>query len=174
MDDREAIEHYDRRGGQHAPAEGFPPVRWPDLALHPANLARLAEGVLDARCDCARLAFGEGFDRAPLRERLSESWRTDALHARYAPEGVFVRAKFSVLVEIAPDPEEGDDEAASETLSFTCEICVSYSSLHHTRPFVDFMSGTVRRATEGVAVRLDPFARAVTPQDAVEWGLNGA
>jgi hypothetical protein len=177
MDDREAIEHYDRAGEHARGVSAFAPIRWPDLVVDPANLARLVEGVLDARCDCARLVFGEDFDASAdaVVDRLSETWRTDALQVRFAPEGVFVRARISVLVELAADEHADAPEIpeAIDTLWFTSELCVSFTQRHHVRPFVDFMSGEVHRASDGAITRLDPFAREVSPQDAVEWGLNG-
>lgn len=190
MDDREAIAHYDRAG--EAAAGRWPPVRWPDLALTPENMARLVEGVLDERCDCARLAFGDDFDASAVAGRLTEAWRTDDVALRFAPEGVFIRAAFTVRVEIAPEDAEetehphgelaearargltDEDEAVVETLGFDVEVCVSFTSRHHTRPFVDFMGGTVRRTGDGAVTRLDPFAREIAPADAVAWGLNGA
>jgi hypothetical protein len=174
MDDREAIEHYDRAGEKRRGA--FSAVRWPDLALDAENLARLAEGVFDARCDCVRLAFGDAVEGAALGERLSEAWRTDALHVRYAPEGVFLRTKLSVLLEIAPEDDDvdADESSTRETLMFEGELCVSFTSRHHTRPFVDFMGGSVRRMTDGASTRLDPFAHEIAPAEAVAWGLNGA
>jgi hypothetical protein len=174
MDDREAIEQYDRAGEKHSGA--FAAVRWPDLALDAENLVRLAEGVFDARCDCVRLAFGDTVDGTALGGRLSEAWRTDALHVRYAPEGVFVRTRLSVLLEIAPDDNDpdADEESVQETLAFDGELCVSFTHRHHTRPFVDFMGGSVRRMTDGVSTRIDPFAHEIAPVDAVAWGLNGA
>jgi len=173
MDDQEAIARYDEAGRARAAAEGQLPVRWPDLALEPANLARLVEGVLGARLNFPMLAFGEDFDADACGERLSEAWRTDDLQVRYAPEGVFVRAKFSVLVELASDPDDEDDTGAAETVWVVCELCVSFTHRHHTRPFVDFMGGTVTRASDGATRALDPFAREIAPADAFEWGLNG-
>ncbi len=169
MEDREAIEQYNRAG--EATRVRFPAVRWPDLALATENVARLAEGVLSARCDCARLAFGDDFEVEAHEERLSEAWRTDALETRYAPEGVYVRAAFSVRVELAPETDEA--ETISETLSFTCELCVSFTHRHHIRPFVDFMGGEVRRNGDDVKMHLDPFAHEIAPADALAWGLNG-
>jgi hypothetical protein len=61
-----------------------------------------------------------------------------------------------------------------ETVAIVCELCVSFTHRHHTRPFIDFMEGVVRRATDGAVTRIDPFAREISPQEAVEWGLNGA
>jgi len=60
-----------------------------------------------------------------------------------------------------------------ETLGFEGELCVSFTNRHHTRPFVDFMSGCVRRMSDGTSTRIDPFAHEVAPADAIAWGLNG-
>lgn len=176
-DDDDAIAEYDRAGSNARDA--FATVRWPDLALDRANLGRLAEGVLAARYDLARLAFGEEWDGAAAGERVEEAWRTDALHARYAPEGMFVRAALSIIVTVhptddarAPDAPE-DAPLAEEVLHFAFELCVSFTYRHHTRPFVDFMGGELRRESDDSQVRLDPFAHEVAPADAVAWGLNG-
>lgn len=171
MEEREAIECYDRAGEKHRGAHA--PVRWPDLAIEPANLARLVEGVLDARCDFARLAFGEEFDAEAVGELLSEAWRTDSLQTRFAPEGVFVRGVFSVRFVIEPDDVDGNADAVTETLTLELELCLSFTHRHHTRPFVDFMAGEVRRAGDGPVKRLDAFACEIAPADAVAWGLNG-
>lgn len=174
MDDREAIEHYNEAGEKRRGA--FAPVRWPDVALHAENLARLVEGVIDARCDCARLAFGDAWDEGAVGDRFSEAWRTDALDVRYAPEGVFVRAAVTVRMEIAPEAGDEDDGAVAdvETLHFTVEVCVSFTHRHHTRPFVDFMGGAVSRSGDDTVMRLDPFGHEIAPADAVAWGLNEA
>jgi hypothetical protein len=173
MDEREAIEQYDRAGATRRGE--FAAVRWPDLALDSENLTRLAEGVIDTYCDCVRLAFGDAIDGASLGERLSEAWRSDALHVRYAPEGVYLRVKLSVLLEIAPDDDDldADEASACETLRFEGELCVSFTHRHHTRPFVDFMRGSVRRMSDGTSTPIDPFAREIAPADAIAWGLNG-
>jgi hypothetical protein len=173
MTDDEAIEHYNRGGD--ATRGAFAAVHWPDVPLTPTNLGRLVEGVLDDRCDCVRLAFGEDVETEALGERVTEAWRTDALQTRFAPEGVFVRAAFTVRVAIAPDGDQerdGNAEPMVETLAFAVEVCVSFTHRHHVRPFLDFMGGTVRRAGDGAVLRLDPFAREVSPADAVAWGVN--
>lgn len=174
MNDDEAIERYNRGGD--AVGGAFAAVHWPDLPLAPANLERLVEGVLDDRCDCVRLAFGEEIAADALGDRVTEAWRTDALQVRFAPEGVLARAAFSVRVEIAPEDEgeAGADggEPLAETLAFAVEVCVSFTHRHHVRPFIDFMGGTARRAGDGTVLRLDPFAREMSPADAVAWGIN--
>jgi hypothetical protein len=171
MDDREAIELYDCAGEKFRGA--LAPVRWPDLAIEPENVARLVEGVLGSRCDFARLAFGDEFDAEAVAELLSEAWRTDSLQTRFAPEGVFVRGIFSIRVVIEPDDIDGNAEAVTEALTLTVELCLSFTHRHHTRPFVDFMSGAVSRASDGQVKRLDPFACEIAPVDAIAWGLNG-
>jgi hypothetical protein len=176
MDDDEAISACDRAGEAAAKGGSFEAVRWPDLALEAPNLVRLAVGVFAVRLDLAREAFGSDFDSAASAERLEEAWRTDALQARYAPEGIFVRAAFTVRVALAADPDEVDptgEPAAVETLTLAAEFCVSFVEQRHTRPFVDFMGGEVRRGSDGASRTLDAFAFRVEPAQAVEWGLNG-
>ncbi len=165
--EREAVERYDRAGGGPSP---FPPVRWPDVAATGENLARLAEGVLAARCDFAREAFGPDFDSEALTDRLSEAWRLDAMQARYAPEGLYVRITYAVRVVLS---DEDDGAEAVETLAVEGELCLSFSTRRHAQPFVDFMGGHIVRASDGAARRLDPFALQVDPESAVAWGLNG-
>lgn len=172
MTELEAMREYDRAGEAAARGGPFAAVRWPDVALDRANLERLAEGVLGARLDLAGEAFGPDFDSAACGDRLEEAWRTDALQVRFAPEGVSIRAAFSVRVTLA-DAEDDAAVAAGETLELGAEICLSFVERHHTRPFVDFMGGEVRRASDGATRKIDPFAFAVEPAAAVAWGLNG-
>lgn len=172
--DDEAIEHYDRAGARAAHGTPWAPVRWPDLALEGANLEKLAMGVLESRLDLAREAFGPDFDAAAAGSRLEEAWRVDALQARYAPEGVYVRGAFTVrLVLAAEEVEPGDGDEATEILGLRAEFCVSFVEQHHTRPYIDFMGGEVRRESDGAARTIDPFAFRLDPADAVGWGLNG-
>jgi hypothetical protein len=172
MDEREAIEQYNLAGERRGPDRALGAVLWPDIAIDADNLARLAEGVLAEHCDCAQLVFGDACDSAALGDRLSEAWRTDGLEVRFAPEGVFVRSVFTVRVAVAA--ERDDEEPLIETLCFRSELCLSFTHRHHTRPFVDFMGGEVRRGSEETVQRIDPFAREISPVDAVAWGLNGA
>jgi hypothetical protein len=171
MTDDEAIARYDEAGA--AAGRRLGPVRWPDLALDPAGVERLAEGVLASRLDLPSRAFGPDFDGAACGDRIAEAWRTEACEARFAPEGVFVRAAFTVVVTLAED-EPGGGVMAEETLAIRCEVCLSFVERRHTRPYVDFMGGEVRRASDGAVGRLDPCAFMVDPADAVAWGLNGA
>jgi len=166
-DEAAAIERYDRAGGG---VSRFGAVRWPDVAVTEDNLARLVEGVLGARIDFAREAFGPDFESEGLEERLEEGWRRDAVQVRYAPEGVFVRAAFTVRVRLIDD--EGEEEA-HEILSVEAELCLSFSTRRHARPFVDFMAGRIARSSGGAARTIDPFAMMIEPQAAVAWGLNG-
>jgi hypothetical protein len=185
VDDREAnsdfasnealIERYNR-AGDAARAEGGP-VHWPHIALDARNLERLVEGVLGARIDIVRAAFGDEFDAGACEDRIEEAWRTDALQTRYAPEGVFVRARFTVRVTLVGEDGEAEkieEPPGDETLEITTELCLSFVERRHTRPFVDFMSGELRRVGDGIARKLDPFAFAIEPGDALAWGLNGA
>lgn len=164
----EAIERYDRAGG--GPST-FAPVRWPDLAVTTENLALLAEGVLGARCDFAREAFGPDLDSDALSDRLEEAWRLEAMQVRYAPEGLYLRFNYTVRVTLAGD--DADDDATEETLAVEGELCLSFSARRHARPFVDFMGGRILRAGDGAVRALDPFALMIEPQTAVAWGLNG-
>ncbi|MBE2215324.1 MAG: hypothetical protein IAE82_15735 [Opitutaceae bacterium] len=169
LTETEAIERYDRAGAARAGAR-FAGVRWPDVAADEDNLARLVEGVLGARVDFAREAFGPDFESEGPEHRLEEAWRRDAVQVRYAPEGLFVRAAFTVRVRLSDD--DGEEEAL-ESVSVDAEICLSFSTRRHARPFVDFMRGRLLRASDGAARTIDPFAMMVEPQDAVAWGLNG-
>jgi len=169
LNESEAIERYDRAGAVAAGGR-FAGVRWPDVALTEDNLLRLLEGVLGARFDFAREAFGPDFDSEGLAGRLDEAWRRDAVQVRFAPEGVYVRAAFTVRVRL--DGEDGEEEAC-ETLAVEAEVCLSFSTRRHARPFVDFMGGRLARASDGAARVTDPFALMIEPQDAVAWGLNG-
>lgn len=171
MTESEAIDLYDSAGERNR--GGFPAVRWPDLAVERANVAKLIEGVMAAHCDFARLAFGPDFDAEAVEELLSESWRTDAMQLRFAPEGVFVRGQLSIRFVIEPDDVDGNADATTETLVLTLELCLSFTHRHHTRPFVDFMGGEVRRQGDGQVKRLDPFACEISPVEAIGWGLNG-
>jgi hypothetical protein len=169
------IERYNR-AGDAARAEGGP-VHWPHIALDARNLERLVEGVLGVRMDFVRAAFGDDFDADARADRVEEAWRTDALQTRYAPEGVFVRARFTVRVTLAEEADEAEKSEGSfgdETLEIAAEICLSFVERRHTRPFVDFMSGELRRLSDGTVKKLDPFAFAIEPSDALAWGLNGA
>lgn len=165
--DEAAVERYDRAGGG---TSRFAAIRWPDVAVTEDNLARLVEGVLGARIDFAREAFGPDFESEGLEERLEEGWRRDAVQVRYAPEGVFVRAAFTIRVRWIDD--EGGEEAL-ETLAVEAELCLSFSTRRHARPFVDFMGGRITRTSDGAARTIDPFAMMIEPQAAVAWGLNG-
>lgn len=168
MTEAEAIECYDRAG---AAAGRFAGVRWPDVLLTEENLFRLVDGVLAERLDFAREAFGPDFESEALVERLEEAWRHDGLQARFAPEGVFARAVSCVRVRLV-DPD-GEEEAV-ETLTVEAELCLSFSTRRHARPFVDFMGGRITRSGDGASRALDPFGLMVEPQLAVAWGLNGA
>jgi hypothetical protein len=179
-EDRAAIEAYDR-AGEASRAAGHA-VHWPDLALDPDNLVRLAEGVIGSRIDFARAAFGDDFEAEACADRIEEAWRTDAFQARFAPEGVFVRVEFTVEVALldAPrsdaEPAIGADEpdAARESLRVAAEFCLSFVEKHRTRPFIDFMGGELRRESDGAARRIEPYSFMVEPGDAIAWGLNGS
>ncbi|MGH8021249.1 MAG: hypothetical protein ACREIA_23810 [Opitutaceae bacterium] len=178
MDDREATAAYDAAGMKGAPGAG---VRWPDIDLAAGNLRRLFEGVLDERLDLAELAFGEQANRADAAEQLEEAWRLEAMHTRFAPEGVYVRAKFSVRIRLLDDAAPDDPSEDEVWLGVEGELCLSFATRQHTRPFVDFMGGSLRieeRTGDATPVatekRLDPFALMVSPQLAVAWGLNAA
>jgi hypothetical protein len=168
LTEAEAIELYDRAGDA---GTRFGSVRWPDVALGEVNLQRLCEGVLGARCDFLREAFGPDFEAEGLEDRIEEGWRNDAAQVRFAPEGVFVRAAFTVRVAVS---DEAGVVELEETLAVEGEICLSFSTRRHTRPFVDFMGGQIIRASDHAARVIDPFGMMVSPQDAVAWGLNGA
>ncbi|RME70626.1 MAG: hypothetical protein D6781_05945 [Verrucomicrobia bacterium] len=173
MDDRQAIGLYNAAGDRHRGRLGA--VHWPDIELDEENIFLLTQGVLDMRVDWPRLAFGDDFDAEASHDEPSEAWRTDELRVRFAPEGVYIRAAFTIRVELN-DPDASDpDEApvAVETLCDECELCLSYVERHHTRPFIDFMGGRVRRLSDGCITRIDPFSFELSPEDAVEWGLNG-
>jgi hypothetical protein len=146
-------------------------VRWPDVAVTEDNLACLVEGALGERINFPQEAFGPDFESDGLEDRLDEGWRRDALQVRYAPEGVFVRAVFTVRVRLCD--EEGAEEA-TESLAVVAEVCLSFSTLRHARPFLDFMGGHIVRASDGAARTIDPFALMIEPQTAVAWGLNGS
>lgn len=164
----EAIERYNA-GAAAAPP--FAAVRWPHLALDAPNLWRLVEGVLGERVDLAREAFGADLDSDALADRIELAWREDALHVRYAPEGLYVRARCSVRLWWLQDDDEGD-EPAEETLGCEMELCLSFSTRRHARPFVDFMSGRIVRVSDGVSRPIDPFGLMVEPELAVAWRLN--
>lgn len=172
MNDREAIERYDA-GGTSARGR-FPGIRWPDVALTEDNLRRLFEGVLEARVNVAAFALGDDIDSEALAGRVEEAWRLDAMQVRFAPEGVFVRAAFTVLVRLASADPEAEPEA-EVSVAIGGEICLSYVELHHVRPFVDFMGGQLRLLDPEPVVRtLEPYTWMVEPDAAVAWGLNGA
>ena len=168
MTEAEAIECYDRAGAVAGPFAG---VRWPDVALTEENLARLAEGVLAARLDFGREAFGPDCDTDALGERIEEAWRRDARQVRFAPEGVYVRVRCSIRVRVLD--EDGQEECA-ELLHLEAELCLSFSTRRHARPFVDLMGGRLTRSSDGASRAIDPFGLMVEPQLAVAWGLNGA
>jgi hypothetical protein len=170
LTEAEAIERYDRAGAAQAGAR-FAGVRWPDVSVTEDNMQRLVEGVLGARIDFAREAFGPDFEPEGQEDRLEEGWRHDAAQMRFAPEGVFVRAACTVRVRLCD--EEGGEEAL-ETLAVEAEMCLSFSTRRHARPFVDFMAGRIVRASDGAARTIDPFALMIEPQTAVAWGLNGS
>ena len=170
VDEHEWIDRYDRAGA--AARERFAGVSWPDLALEAANLERLAEGLVDGLVDAPRLAFGDDFDPEQSHDVLEEAWRTDALQARFAPEGLYVRAAFTVRLMLSE--EEAGEVVADESLVIEAEFCVSFVEKFGVRPFVDFMGGAVRRIGDGIETRLDPRGFMITPEDAVAWGLNGA
>ncbi len=177
MNDREAMAAYDAAGAKRAG------VRWPDVDLDRENLRRLFEGALDEHLDLAALAFGDQANRAGAAERIEEAWRLDAMRVRFAPEGVFARARFSVRLRLwgdGPAAEAPEDEAA---LTIEGELCLSFTERNHTRPFVDFMGGRLRveepaamdaGASPAEDKRIDPFALMISPQLAVAWGLNAA
>jgi hypothetical protein len=180
MTDDEAIDAYNRAGEASARGRRFPPVRWPDLPLDARDIERLAEGVLASRLDLGAEAFGPDFDSVACADRLEDAWRTDACEARFAPEGVYMRAAFTVAVALRDEdtdsgaPGATPEIVAKEALTIVSEICLSFVERHHTRPFVDFMGGEIRRAGDGATRRLDPCAFMIEPADAVAWGLNGA
>ena len=164
----EAIEIYDRAGRVSG---SFASVRWPDIAITETNLRALVEGVVTARVDVAREAFGHDLDTDALADRLEQACRHDAMQVRFAPEGVFVRARCEVRVWLLGDEGEEDEE---ETLTVEGELCLSFSTRRHARPYVDFMGGRLVRASDGAARGIDPFGMMIEPQIAVAWGLNGA
>jgi len=170
LTEAEAIERYDRAGAAQAGSR-FAGVRWPDVAVTEDNLLRLVEGVLSVRVDFAREAFGPDFESEECADRLEEAWRADAVQLRYAPEGVYARTAFTVRVRLCDD--DGEEEAL-ESLEVEAELCLSFSTRRHARPFVDVMSGRIVRTGDGATRVLDPFAQMIEPQAAVAWGLNGA
>lgn len=168
MNESEAIERYDHAGGGPS---ALRPIRWPDLAITTENLGRLLEGVLGARIDFARAAFGDDFSAESVDDdQLEEAWRREAIDVRYAPEGLYVRARHAVRIRLLD--ETGAEEAA-ETLEVEAEICLSFSTRRHARPFVDFMNGRLTRVADGASQVIDPFGLMIEPEAAVAWGLNG-
>jgi hypothetical protein len=171
VDETEAIKALNKLGDRASTS--WTPVHWPHVDLRSVNLERLAEAVVDSRLDTAVIAFGDDFDSERSSDDLEEAWRTDEFQARFAPEGVFVCAGFSILLTIS-DANADDEIIAEETLIIKAEFCLSFSEKHHTRPFIDFMDGEVRRGSDGVRKKIDPFSMFIEPDDAVAWRLNGA
>lgn len=171
MNESEAIKAINMLGDRASTS--WKPVHWPHIDLRSVNLERLAEAVIDARLDTATIAFGDDFDPERSADDLEEAWRTDEFQARFAPEGVFVCAGFSILLTIK-DASADDEVIAEETLVVKAEFCLSFSEKHHTRPFIDFMDGAVRRNSDGFSRKIDPFSMFIEPEDAVAWRLNGA
>lgn len=170
VDDLKAIDAYNAAGDKIRGRLGA--VHWPDLALDNENLVQLSEGLLDSRLDLEAIAFGEDFDAEVNHEEIEQGWRNDELSARYAAEGVIVRVASTVRLKLV-DPVSPQDEANFvETLYIEAEFCLSFIERRHTRPFVDFLSGHVRRIGDGVVTRIDAFACEISPGDALEWGLN--
>jgi hypothetical protein len=170
VDESEAIRKINELGDRARTA--WNAVRWPHVDLRPANLESIAEAVVDSRVDTTGLAFGEDFDADDTTDDIVEAWRTDEFQSRFAPEGVFVCVRFTIRLTVS-DPEAGDELIAEETLAIKAEFCLSFSDMHHTRPFVDFMEGEVRRISDGVTTVVDPFSMFIEPDDGVAWGLNG-
>jgi hypothetical protein len=182
VDDREAIAAYndvEERGR----LSRFPGVLWPDLNLDRDNLRRLVEGVLEERLDLVGLAFGDDIDRDALADRIEEAWRMDEMQVRFAPEGVSIRFACTVRVALAEAEGEGAERAADSggdsfvDLEIAGALCLSFVARLHTRPFIDFMGGTVVKCEERgagalPARQIDPFTLLVSPQLAIGWGLN--
>lgn len=170
VDEQQAIELYNRAGRPRgAESRG---VLWPDIDLESSNLERLAEGVLGARCNLVEIALDEDVDANALESEVDERWRTDRLEVRFAPEGVFVRASFSVRF-VVEDPEEAEPRSAEETLNLYGEFCLSHTELHGVSPVVDFLHGCVGRTSDQTRTRLNPFTLRLDAVTAVLWGLNG-
>jgi hypothetical protein len=170
VDESEAIRKINELGDRARTS--WKAVRWPHVDLHPANLERIAEAVVDSRVDTTVLAFGEEFDADDTTDEIVEAWRTDEFQTRFAPEGIFACVRFTIRLTVS-DPEAGNELIAEETLVIKAEFCLSFSEKHHTRPFIDFMEGEVRRVGDGATTIIDPFSMFIEPDDAVAWGLNG-
>ncbi|WP_442889847.1 hypothetical protein [Congregicoccus parvus] len=182
MDDREAIAAYndvEERGR----LSRFPGVLWPDLNLDRDNLRRLVEGVLEERLDLVGLAFGDDIDRDALADRVEEAWRMDEMQVRFAPEGVSIRFACTVRVALGEAEGEGEEHTIAlggdsfVDLEIAGALCLSFVARLHTRPFIDFMGGTVAKPEERgagtpPARQIDPFTLLVSPQLAIGWGLN--
>lgn len=170
MTEHDAIDLYNRAGLlRGAESRG---VRWPDLDLELSNLERMAEGVLGARCNLAEIALGNDFDPDGLDSPVDERWRTDRLDVRFAPEGVFVQAAFTVRF-LVPADVGGESPDAEETITVAGEFCLSHTELHGVCPVVDFLRGDVCRASDQMRTRLNPFTLRIDAVTAVLWGLNG-
>ncbi len=169
MGEREDIEAYAALGAREA--RGFEPVRWPDLELTEERLVRLFEGVLEARLEPARLAFGDEGAIAAAEGRVDEAWRTGGMQARFAPEGVYVRAWCEVRLRLVGADDPAEEPVA--TLRLDGELCLSFVAQRHASPFVDFMGGTLELAgADDVAAtvrRIDPFALRLEPAHLLEW-----
>lgn len=170
MEEQQAIELYNRAGLlRGAESRG---VRWPDLDLELSNLERMAEGLLGARCHLVEIALGNDFNPDVLDAQVDERWRTDRLEVRFAPEGVFVRAAFTIRFVVASEAGDEPPEAV-ETVTVAGEFCLSHTELHGVSPVVDFLSGEVCRTSDQTRTRLNPFTLRLDPVSAVNWGLNG-
>lgn len=168
--EQEAIELYNRAGllrGKESQG-----VRWPDLDLESSNLERTAEEIFGARSNLAGIALGEDFDSEAGESEVDERWRTDRLEVRFAPEGVMVRASFTVRFVVA-GAAAGEPTSAEEVLIITGEFCLSHTELHGVCPVVDFLQGEVCRVSEQTRTNLNPFTMRLDAVTAVMWGLNG-
>jgi hypothetical protein len=166
----DAIDHYNQAGREEC--GGFAPVQWPDIALTEESVVLFVEGVLAERLNFAEILWGNEMDIESLDEKIVESSRLLEMQLRYAPEGIYIRSRMEVMVTLM-DQESADFEA-DDILEVEVEMCLSYTEKNHTCPFVDVMGGVVRVSSDGREMQIEAYSYLVRPEDAVDWGMNGA
>jgi hypothetical protein len=146
---------------------GFPLPRWPDLLIESENLLRLFNGAMEQRCDFPGLILGDAF--AGGDERVEEAYRVEAMQARFAPEGLYIRAR--LIRRAWVEPASSEDEELSGEAVIDGEVCLSFVPQRHVCPFIDVMGGWIRFADGREPRRIDPFGYRLERDEALEWGV---
>lgn len=170
MDDRsDWINRYN--SGGETKVDGFARPQWPDVAIDPANMEALVEGILAERIDWPDLVFEGEPPPDEVLEAIEMMIAMPVLQIRFAPEGCFLKTRVIIRLYLE-DPEDTED-SFQEDLEVESEFCLSFTERYGVSPVVDIMGGKIVLLSTGTVSEIEPGTEVIEPERAVEWGLNG-